>query len=97
GSFRPPADTPRVVWARPAGLAAQLRRPNRALGGRSGRARDKSVLRSLPGGAATPAGRAGDGRDRYREPVDHHRRLLDDAPSDTTWPLAAHICFANFR
>jgi len=25
-------------------------------------------------------------------PVDHHRRLLDDAPSDTTWPPAAHIC-----
>ncbi len=60
-------------------------------------ARDKSVLRSLPGGAATSAGRAGDGRDRYREPVDHHRRLFDDATGDTTWPPAAHKCFADFR
>ena len=34
GSFRPPADSPRVVRARPAGLAAELRRPNRAPGGR---------------------------------------------------------------
>ena len=66
----------------------QLRRPG---GDRAGRRADRGqhLLSALPGAAADAADRAGDGRDRHRQPVDHHRRLFDDPPGDPARLAAA--------
>ena len=42
-----------------------------------------------PGVAAAAARRAGDARHHHREPGDHQRRLLDDAPGDPARPVPA--------
>jgi hypothetical protein len=48
----------------------------------------QSVLRAVPGGPAGAAGRARHRRDDHRQPGDHQRHLLDDAPGDPARPCA---------
>ena len=55
------------------------------------------VLRSLSSGVATAARGSCDNRDRDRQPVDHNRSLLDDAPGDPVGTAAAHPYCADIR
>ena len=45
--------------------------------------RRQYFLPALPGRAADAARRVGDDRHRHRQPVDHHRRLFDDAAGNS--------------
>ena len=53
--------------------------------------------RLCPGPLLTPLIVTCDRRDRHREPVDHHRRLFDDAAGDPARLAAAHGDQADFR
>ncbi len=95
GPFRRPADTLGVVRPGLPGPDPLLRRPDGAAPRRAVRQGFRSVLRALPSRLATSAYRAGDGGDGHREPIDHHRRLFDDAPGDPARPSAACAHFAD--
>ena len=54
--------------------------------------------RPVPARAADAAGGAGDGRHHHRQPVDHHRRVLDDAagdPARLVAPAGDHGLFSH--
>ncbi len=89
GAFRRRADPPVLERHRLSGAHPQLRRPG---GDRAGGRADRGqhLLSALPWAAADAADPARDGRDRHRQPVDHHRRLFDDAPGDPARLAAAH-------
>ncbi len=61
-------------------------------------ARGRQYLFSLvPFCAAFAHGGSGDHRHDHREPVDHHRRFLDDAPGDSAWVDAAAADQADLK
>ena len=88
GHFGTAADPPRLELRGVPEPHPQLRRPG---GDRARRRADRRqhLLPPLPRAAADAADRAGDGRDRHRQPVDHHRRLFDDAAGDPARLAAA--------
>ena len=51
--------------------------------------RRQYLLSPVPRPAAHAADRAGDDRDDHRQPIDHHRRLFDDAPGHSARLAAA--------
>ena len=95
GPFRRQADTARLACHRVSQPHPQLRRPNRD---RPCRRSDRRqyFLPALPGRAADAARRVGDDRHRHRQPVDHHRRLFDDAAGDSARLAAALEHQADF-
>ncbi len=96
GAFRAEADPPVVEPRCLSGAHSQLRRPGRHRS-HGGADRGQHFLPALPRTAADAAYRARDGRHRHRQPVDHHRRLFDDAPGDAARLAAAHDHHADFR
>ncbi len=79
GHFGPDADPPRLERRGVPEPRHQLRRASRA-GSRRRADRRQHLLSPVPRPAAHAPDRAGDDRDDHRQPIDHHRRLFDDAP-----------------
>ena len=78
GHFGPKRDPPGVEWR---GLSKPHPQLRRSSGAGAGWRSDgwQHLLSPLSCAAADAADRARDDRDGHRQPVDHHRRLLDDA------------------
>ena len=94
GTFWAETDPSVLEPHRLSGSHSQLCRPGRDRP--RGRAdRRQYLLPALPRAAADAADRAGDGRHRHSQPVDHHRRLFDDPPGDAARLAAADENHSN--
>ena len=96
GPFRRQTDPAGLVLSSSSRPDPQLRRPG---GDRARRRADRRqhLLPALPAAAADAADRARDRRHDHRQPVDHHRRLLDDPAGDPARLAAAHAHHADLR
>ena len=96
GPFRPQADSAGLVDARLPEPRPQLCWPSGARSRRCSHS-GQHLLSAMSTIHARAAGAAGDNRHDHRQPVHHHRRLLDDAAGDPARMAAAPADRADVR